>query len=417
MQKNIFLYLFLLVSATTIAQVMKVSIAPIGSEKFVMANYSLWLPDSVKPIRGILIHQHGCGPDAAEAGKTAAFDLQWRALAKKWDFALLGSSYQVNNDNCGDWANPLNGSNRAFVEGIKQLAKQTNHPELNDAPWVIWGHSGGGNWAFEMMMLHQDKVLALAIKSSGLSEVDSIKTNIPIFCIFGERESYDQFSNLWCGAIPQVKALFKRGYPIGFAVNPISSHDCADSRSLFIPYIDEIIKLRLEGNTIKEIDYKDGVFGFLLNFDEIETYQTIKKDYKNQYVWLPDKKFASKWQEFQKTGTIKDSTPPQYAPFKLTDVKSEKSITLKWDALSDIESGIESFLVYRNNKLISEIKGAKHDLSFNNINYSDTPDAPLDEMKFVDNDVSKGKTYNYEIALKNRAGLVSPLSKVCTVKF
>ena len=47
--------------------------------------YTLWLPDNVKTIRGIIVHQHGCGTGACKGGETAAYDLHWQALAKKWD--------------------------------------------------------------------------------------------------------------------------------------------------------------------------------------------------------------------------------------------------------------------------------------------------------------------------------------------
>src|SRR5436305_3256024 len=53
-------------------------------------TYTLWIPEGVTTIRGIIVHQHGCGSGACKAGATAAYDLHWQALAKKWDCALLG---------------------------------------------------------------------------------------------------------------------------------------------------------------------------------------------------------------------------------------------------------------------------------------------------------------------------------------
>src|ERR1051325_12180510 len=61
-------------------------------------NYTLWIPDGVKTIRGVIVHQHGCGTTASIEGSTAASDLHWQALAKKWDCALWGSSYHVLNE-------------------------------------------------------------------------------------------------------------------------------------------------------------------------------------------------------------------------------------------------------------------------------------------------------------------------------
>ena len=60
-------------------------------------TYTLWMPDGVKTIRGIIVHQHGTGTTASIEGSTAASDLHWQALAKKWDCCLLGPSYHVLN--------------------------------------------------------------------------------------------------------------------------------------------------------------------------------------------------------------------------------------------------------------------------------------------------------------------------------
>src|SRR6266852_3013536 len=64
-----------------------------SNELQVAVTYTLWIPEDVKTIRGIIVHQHGAGTTASIEGSTAAYDLHWQALAKKWDCALWGSSY------------------------------------------------------------------------------------------------------------------------------------------------------------------------------------------------------------------------------------------------------------------------------------------------------------------------------------
>jgi hypothetical protein len=60
-------------------------------------TYTLWIPDGVTTFRGIIVHQHGCGSGACKGGETAAYDLHWQALAKKWECALLGPSYHQDD--------------------------------------------------------------------------------------------------------------------------------------------------------------------------------------------------------------------------------------------------------------------------------------------------------------------------------
>ena len=52
-------------------------------------NYTIWIPPGVKQLRGVIVHQHGCGEGSCKSGLTGAYDLHWQALAKKHDCALL----------------------------------------------------------------------------------------------------------------------------------------------------------------------------------------------------------------------------------------------------------------------------------------------------------------------------------------
>ena len=52
-------------------------------------NYTIWIPKDVKSLRGVIVHQHGCGEGSCKSGLTGAYDLHWQALAKKHDCALL----------------------------------------------------------------------------------------------------------------------------------------------------------------------------------------------------------------------------------------------------------------------------------------------------------------------------------------
>ena len=82
-------------------------------------TYNLWIPDGVKHLRTIIVHQHGCGVGACKGGETAAYDLHWQALARKWDCALLGPSYhQGEGDDCRKWCDPRNGSEKRFLQGL-----------------------------------------------------------------------------------------------------------------------------------------------------------------------------------------------------------------------------------------------------------------------------------------------------------
>ena len=60
---------------------------------------------------------------------TAAYDLHWQALAKKWDCALLGPSYHVLNDKVDrtpggseHWFDVRRGSEKTYLRALDELA-------------------------------------------------------------------------------------------------------------------------------------------------------------------------------------------------------------------------------------------------------------------------------------------------------
>jgi hypothetical protein len=47
------------------------------------ANYTIWIPPGLKTVRGVVVHQHGCGEGSCKSGLTGAFDLHRQALARR----------------------------------------------------------------------------------------------------------------------------------------------------------------------------------------------------------------------------------------------------------------------------------------------------------------------------------------------
>jgi poly(3-hydroxybutyrate) depolymerase len=143
-------------------------------------NYTVWVPPGVKTLRGVIVHQHGCGEGSCKSGLTGAFDLHWQALARRHECALLAPAYeQPEKADCQMWCDPRNGSDAAFQKGLAELGVKAGHPELAMVPWVLWGHSGGGHWAGGMVLLHPERVAAAWLRSGvPLLQEDSNRTTI-----------------------------------------------------------------------------------------------------------------------------------------------------------------------------------------------------------------------------------------------
>src|SRR5258707_880785 len=105
------------------------------------AVYTLWIPDDIKTVRAVIVHQHGASIPAAQSGATSAYDLHWQALAKKWNCVLLGPSYRVLNDaidltpgGAELWFDPRQGSERVFLRAFDEFATRSGHTGIATVP-------------------------------------------------------------------------------------------------------------------------------------------------------------------------------------------------------------------------------------------------------------------------------------------
>lgn len=384
-------------------------------------TYRVWIPEGVKTLRGVIVHQHGCGKGACEGGMTAADDLHWQALAAKWNCALLGPSFeQEDAQNCRLWCDPRNGSRSRFLQALGDLAGKSRHPELATVPWCLWGHSGGAFWASLMMISDPERVAAAWLRSgTGFGawekgeipkpEIPQATYGIPTICNPGLKERDDKrFSGAWTGADAMFRAYRANGALIGFAPDPKTSHECGDSRYMAIPFFDACLALRLgDGANLKPVDASKGWLAADWQAEAVAGSE-YKGD-KSQAIWLPGQGFARVWHAYVTTGQVADTTPPP-APtaFKMTVTTDGKS-KLNWQATADLESGLAGFEIMRDGQVVAKLpekpSGSFGKPLFQGMSYHDTPKAPVAEMQFVD---QKGKPgARYEIRSVNSAGLKS----------
>src|SRR5687767_6902114 len=122
-------FLFLLSALLTVASaddglLLTLDVPPMEGERFQQAQFSCWLPDGTKPIRAVIIHQHGCTNASPEKHPPVTGDFHWRALARKHDCALLVPMYQVKGD-CADWNDPNRGSERVLFAALADFAQRS----------------------------------------------------------------------------------------------------------------------------------------------------------------------------------------------------------------------------------------------------------------------------------------------------
>lgn len=387
-------------------------------------TYTAWIPEGVKTIRGVIVHQHGCGKGACEGGATAAYDLHWQALAKKWDCALLGPSYhQEDGQDCRKWCDPRHGSEKTFLRALDDIAAKSGHPELAKAPWCLWGHSGGGFWASLMQTLHPQRIAAIWFRSGtayatwekGEIEKPTLPEEamlIPMMCNPGAKENGDKkFNGAWTGSLAMFHAYRAKGAPIGFAPDPLTSHQCGDSRYLAIPFFDSCLEQRLpaSGTALNPVNPARAWLAPLLGHTARPASEY--KDKLEESVWLPDANVARDWSEYVQTGSTTDTTPPP-APMNVSISTEGDGVAITWTAEADFESGLQQFLILRDGKEIGRVPekpvGKFGRPLFQSMSYHDTPEKPLPQMRFLDKTTNgASSSAKYHVVSVNSLGLKS----------
>lgn len=391
------------------------------------ANYTVWIPPGVRSLRGVVVHQHGCGEGSCKSGLTGAYDLHWQALAKKHSCALLSPTYeQPEKEDCHLWCDPRNGSDAAFQKALKDLGALSGHPELSQIPWALWGHSGGGLWAGGMTLLHPDRVAAAWLRSGvpqlqskagnqGPYAITDLTLQVPLMCNLGVKEGVslksDGFAGVWPGNQVFFASLRSKGALIGIAIDPLSSHECGNQRYMAIPWLDACLAARLPSRQNRPLKPMRASDAWLATVDTngVPSAPVPSTQYAGELsrsVWLPNKTIALAWSQYVKDTAISDSTPPP-SPTGLHIEGNE----LRWNADADVESGLAQFIIERDGAFLANVpEKPKNPFGrplFQNLQYSDTPPQPLASMRYTDTSAEPGKRHRYRVIAVNTVGLKS----------
>jgi hypothetical protein len=412
------------------------------NELQIPVTYTLWIPEGVKTLRGIIVHQHGAGTTASIEGSTAAQDLHWQALARKWDCALWASSYHVQNEKIDIspgaselWFDPRRGSEKTFLKALEEFALKAGHPEIARVPWALWGHSGGGIWSDVMATLHPDRVAAVWMRSGSalmfLTHPEFVRPDLPAsLCAIpmmtnpgvkekpklnsdepDQRTEAEKMKGPWLGNIATFKQYRAKGGLIGFAPDPRTGHECGDSRYLAIPFLDACLAMRLPdpGSKDQTLKAMDTTKAWLASFSSDEARPAAGfKGNPAEAVWLPNEAVAKAWMEYVKTGATSDSTPPP-APFDVrVSPKGDQGTEISWSAEADFESGIGGFIILRDGQELAKVPekpvGKFGRPLFQSMTYHDTPSQPLPQMRYLDPNSKSGEKHTYSVITVNGVG-------------
>ena len=407
------------------------------------SNYYCWLPESVGTVRCVIVHQHGCTREGD--AHLMMSDVQWLTFVKKWHAAFIAPAL-ISNPDCSNWYTITRGSANSFLMALDSMARLAGHPEIKTVPWAIWGHSGGSLWMTAMTTVYPDRI-AVGIAQSGSVEMSTTPATlkIPILHHNGRKDMIyndTQFVHgrskgaLWAHAINPFPMWENLGVNRGIcptSTDPnhlcwdttVYGHAPHDLRMICIPWLDIALTARLPDQAgsaqLKDMDTSNAWIGDWTT--HTITSAAMYTGNKSTACWFPNERWAKMWQEYMATGTQKDSTPPP-APYNLTGTYSNGQIVLKWDADADMETGIKTFIIYRNGSLLQKMTWPNApstlfttEKGFQRWDDGDQPNpTPAPNMTFTDNNLAATATYTYEVSTVNWSDVAGPKSGTLTLK-
>jgi hypothetical protein len=288
-----------------------------------------------------------------------------------------------------------------------------------------------------MVILHPDRVIAAWIRSGGITkfhsrhpewpdhQVPEAVYSVPIMTNAGRKEKdHPMFRGSWIGETATFEEYRPHGAPIGIAPDPLTTHECGDSRYLAVPFFDACLAMRLpDVNTASQnLKPVDMTAAWLADeFGEVAVPAAEYKGDIGKSVWLPNAAVAKAWMEYVKTGTVADFTPPP-APYNVRATKGDQGNEIVWDANADLESGIGGFIVLRDGRGLATLSpktpadGVFGRPLFQGLSYHDTPEDPKRAMRYLDTTAKPGKKTVYSVVEINSAGIPSKASAPVSVE-
>jgi hypothetical protein len=285
----------------------------------------LTMPEGLTVVRGILVVGPGAGGDSRDLYR----EVWYGEFVHLHDFAFLGTqAFSSHAENF-----------KVMQNGLRQLAADSQHPELVNVPYVATGFSAGGGFASRLLVEAPDKVIASVIVGSRLNLTGITPTaahlGTPACIINGEHEDR--------GMAPVVEPVLADHRPRGalwaWMAVPGGGHERNGQEVLAMPMLDAAVRLRYPADgdvrkgpvKLKPVDPRAGWIADNTTWKSGLTAITPARDFKGGLAkssWLLNEDLAFIYRAYATYDRPLKITSPRNTPDNARD--------LVWDAGSRV---------------------------------------------------------------------------------
>jgi len=260
---------------------------------FDKAQFRLWIPNDVGSLRAVVVLSTGSNGD----GRPMVDDPMWQSLATRHNLALVGCQLtdKPHEQNfIEEYANASQGSGQALLTALRGLAARSTHPELADAPLLLWGMSAGGEFNYEFVAWKPERVLAFVANKGGIyytALASQAARSVPGILFTGGNDL--EFRT---NTINGLFAVNRRAGALwALAEEPGVAHVVGRSKEMAAIFFEDLLALRLDDRgLLKTISEKTGFIGD----PKTKTFQPMGNANAPNYptAWLPTLRVARAWQ-------------------------------------------------------------------------------------------------------------------------
>lgn len=195
-------------------------------------KFRLVVPEGLTVVRGILV----VGPYSGGDSRDYHEQVWYREFLNLHGFAFMGAKDFYLHDYT------------VMQAALKQLAIDTKHPELVNAPYAATGFSAGGGYTRKLMKADPDKVIAGVVVGSTMKlpgELTDDHRRVPMCIINGELERGPGEAGGMANALAPVLAEQRpKGALWGWMAVQGVGHEFAGQEVLAMPMLDAAVRLR-----------------------------------------------------------------------------------------------------------------------------------------------------------------------------
>lgn len=261
--------------------------------------FQVTIPEGVKTVRGAV-----CNPFS----KDENISKHWRAACRHWGFAFVQTDFDAVKKE----------EYVLLKSALAELAKKSNHPEIEHMPLCFTGMSRGGGMSMHLAELMPERTIASVPVCLEVGPTTKASRLIPVLTVFGEKDG--QQMALLMDKLPKERAQEARW---ALAVQWGRRHEFGQANNLSLVFLDDVIARRVPKQTdnnkpaaLRMIALEDGWVGDPATWQRDGRRPTIQRwpDYQGdpaKVCWFPSQHTAAVWQAFVAgTKEVAISAPP-----------------------------------------------------------------------------------------------------------